>query len=86
MTMIRAAACDEEEGMFYEGLSGEILPDHVLMRLLTVPNVLITAHQAFLTSRALRDVARTTVETSRHWRTASPSWKARRSFEESHVA
>ena len=53
---------EEEEGVFFEDLSGQVLEDDVLARLLTFPNVLITAHQAFLTREALNDIARITVE------------------------
>ena len=53
---------EEEEGIFFEDLSGEILQDDELSRLLTFPNVLITAHQAFLTQEALSEIARTTTE------------------------
>lgn len=52
---------EEEEGIFFEDLSGQVLQDDELARLLTFPNVLITAHQAFLTREALSDIARTTV-------------------------
>jgi D-lactate dehydrogenase len=52
---------EEEEGVFFEDLSGLVLQDDELARLLTFPNVLITAHQAFLTSEALSDIARITV-------------------------
>ena len=52
---------EEEEGVFFEDLSGEILQDDDLARLLTFPNVLITAHQAFLTQEALAEIARVTV-------------------------
>lgn len=52
---------EEEEGVFFEDLSGEVLQDDVLARLLTFPNVLITSHQAFLTHEALSDIARCTV-------------------------
>lgn len=52
---------EEEEGIFFEDLSGQVLQDDELARLLTFPNVLITAHQAFLTREALGDIARTTV-------------------------
>lgn len=52
---------EEEEGVFFEDLSGEILHDDELARLLTFPNVLITAHQAFLTGEALGEIARVTV-------------------------
>jgi D-lactate dehydrogenase len=52
---------EEEEGVFFEDLSGQILHDDELARLLTFPNVLITAHQAFLTQEALAEIARVTV-------------------------
>jgi len=52
---------EEEEGVFFEDLSGQVLHDDELARLLTFPNVLITSHQAFLTREALADIARTTV-------------------------
>src|SRR5215472_3365001 len=45
---------EEEEGIFFEDLSGEVLHDDELARLLTFPNVLVTAHQAFFTREALR--------------------------------
>lgn len=52
---------EEEEGIFFEDLSGDVLHDDDLARLLTFPNVLITAHQAFLTNEALTEIAQTTV-------------------------
>lgn len=52
---------EEEEGVFFEDLSGQILQDDELARLLTFPNVLITAHQAFLTKEALSEIARVTI-------------------------
>ena len=51
----------EEEGIFFEDLSGRVLHDDELARLLTFHNVLITSHQAFLTGEALAEIARTTV-------------------------
>lgn len=56
---------EEEEGIFFEDLSGEILHDDELARLLTFPNVLVTAHQAFFTHEALSEIARVTVENIR---------------------
>jgi D-lactate dehydrogenase len=53
---------EEEEGLFFEDHSGVVLQDDELARLLTFPNVLITAHQAFLTREALTEIARVTVE------------------------
>ncbi len=52
----------EEEGdLFFEDRSDEILDDDNFARLLTYPNVLITAHQAFLTHEALAAIAQTTL-------------------------
>lgn len=53
---------EEEEGIFFEDLSGQLLQDDMLSRLLSFPNVLITSHQAFFTDEALREIARVTVE------------------------
>lgn len=53
---------EEEEGVFFQDLSGEMLRDDILARLLTFPNVLITAHQAFLTQEALTDIGTVTIE------------------------
>ena len=54
---------EEEAGIFFHDLSGEVLQDDVLARLISLPNVLITSHQAFLTHEALADIAKTTLET-----------------------
>lgn len=56
---------EEEEGVFFEDHSDHVLPDDELARLLTFPNVLITAHQAFLTREALAEIARVTTENLR---------------------
>jgi D-lactate dehydrogenase len=53
---------EEEEGIFFQDLSGQVLQDDVLSRLLTFPNVLITSHQGFLTQEGLSEIARMTVE------------------------
>lgn len=52
---------EEEEGVFFEDNSGHIPEDDTLARLLAMPNVLVTSHQAFLTKEALDAIARTTV-------------------------
>jgi len=52
---------EEEEGIFFENLSDQILQDDQLARLLTFPNVLLTSHQAFLTKEALTNIAQTTL-------------------------
>jgi D-lactate dehydrogenase len=51
---------EEEEGIFIEDLSGQVLHHDELSLLLNFPNVLITAHQAFLTREALGEIARVT--------------------------
>lgn len=51
---------EEEEGVFFEDHSNEILDDDELSRLLSFPNVLVTSHQAFLTREALSEIARIT--------------------------
>ncbi len=53
---------EEEEELFFEDLSDQVLQDDVFARLLTFPNVLITGHQAFFTAEALAEIARTTIE------------------------
>jgi len=52
---------EQEADLFYENLSGTIIQDDVFLRLLNFPNVLITAHQAFFTENALKNIAETTL-------------------------
>ena len=53
---------EEESEFFYEDLSESILKDDVLSRLIMMPNVLVTSHQAFLTHEALRRIAEITLQ------------------------
>jgi D-lactate dehydrogenase len=53
---------EEEADLFFEDLSGQVLQDDVFARLLTFPNVLVTAHQAFFTKEALMAIARITLD------------------------
>lgn len=53
---------EEESDIFFEDLSGHIMDDDVLARLISMPNVLVTSHQAFLTDDALESIAKTTAE------------------------
>ena len=59
------AACldvyEEESDIFFEDRSGHILNDDLLSRLISMPNVIVTSHQAFLTEEALNNIAETTV-------------------------
>src|SRR5688500_19605010 len=50
---------EEEEGIFFEDHSEHVLQDDVLARLMTFPNVVITAHQGFFTREALAAIATT---------------------------
>ncbi len=63
------AACldvyEEEADVFFEDRSGHILDDEVLSRLISMPNVIVTSHQAFLTEEALANIAETTVNNIR---------------------
>jgi D-lactate dehydrogenase len=60
------AACldvyEEESDIFFEDYSGHIVEDDTLARLISMPNVLVTSHQAFLTEEALSNIAETTVK------------------------
>lgn len=53
---------EEEEGVFYEDLSGEIMTDDNLARLMTFPNVVITSHMGFFTQEAMQAIAIETLE------------------------
>lgn len=53
---------EEETNFFYEDRSGKVIQDDILARLMGMPNVLITSHQAFLTHEALENIAQTTIE------------------------
>lgn len=63
---------EEEEGIFFQDLSGQVLQDDVLARLLTFPNVLVTSHQAFLTHEALANIAETTLASVRAFEQGEP--------------
>ena len=52
---------EEESDLFFEDNSGHILEDDTLARLISMPNVIVTSHQAFLTKEALSNIAQTTI-------------------------
>ena len=60
------AACldvyEEEGDFFYEDYSGHVVQDDTLVRLIAMPNVIVSSHQAFLTQEALDNIAATTVD------------------------
>ena len=65
------AACldvyEEEQNIFFKDISGHILDDDTLARLISMPNVLVTSHQAFLTKDALENIAETTIRNIRQF-------------------
>ena len=52
---------EEEADVFFNDFSEKVVKDDVLTRLISMPNVIITSHQAFLTKEALDNIADTTV-------------------------
>ncbi len=76
VTKVGAACLDvyEEEGdLFYEDCSEEIVADDTLVRLISMPNVIVTSHQAFLTKEALGNIAATTVDNLLKFERGEPS-------------
>ena len=53
---------EQEEKLFFNDLSENIIKDDVIMRLLSFPNVLVTSHQGFFTEEALSQIAQTTLD------------------------
>jgi D-lactate dehydrogenase len=53
---------EEEEDLFFEDLSNQVIRDDVFARLLTFPNVVVTGHQAFFTREALEKIAAVTLQ------------------------
>ena len=52
---------EEEAGIFYTDQSDEGIADDTLARLISMPNVIITSHQGYLTKEALMAISRTTL-------------------------
>lgn len=52
---------EEESNVFFHDFSGHIVEDDTLARLISMPNVIVTSHQAFLTNEALENIADTTI-------------------------
>lgn len=71
------AACldvyEEEGDFFYEDFSGHIVQDDKLVRLIAMPNVIVTSHQAFLTQEALDSIASTTVDNLHRFFAGNPN-------------
>lgn len=71
------AACldvyEDESNVFYQDISGHILDDDRLARLLSMPNVIVTSHQAFLTEEALNNIAETTLSNAVNFVNGTPN-------------
>ena len=63
------AACldvyEEEANIFFHDFSGHIVDDDTLARLISMPNVIVSSHQAFLTREALGNIAAATLDNVR---------------------
>lgn len=68
---------EEEADIFFEDRSDQPLQDDVLARLLSFPNVVVTAHQAFLTREALAAIADTTLDNIAAWQDGTPRNRVR---------
>lgn len=53
---------EQEDQLFFHDLSEDIIPDELISRLISFPNVLITSHQGFFTKEAMEQIARVTFE------------------------
>lgn len=58
---------EQEEKLFFRDLSHTIIEDDTIQLLMSFPNVLVTAHQAFLTNEALSQIAQTTLTSLKHF-------------------
>jgi D-lactate dehydrogenase len=53
---------EQEDKLFFRDLSESLIADEQILRLMSFPNVLITAHQGFFTNEALTEIAHTTLQ------------------------
>ncbi len=63
---------EEEEGVFYEDRSNEIMQDENLVRLTAFPNVIITSHMGFFTKEATQSITQVTLENAYALETGKP--------------
>ena len=70
------AACldvyEEEGDIFFQDYSGHIVQDDQLARLISMPNVIVTSHQAFLTTEALDNIAKTSIDNLINFNNGTP--------------
>lgn len=63
---------EEEAEYFFEDFSNDIIEDDVLALLVSMPNVIVTSHQAFLTNEALMNIAETTFDSIKEYADCKP--------------
>ena len=63
---------EQEEKLFFHNLQDEIIHDDTIMRLMSFPNVLVTAHQGFFTDEALTQIAQTTIQSINDFEQGKP--------------
>lgn len=63
---------EQEEKIFFRDLSSNIIEDDTIQRLMSFPNVLVTAHQAFFTREAMQQIASVTLNNVRNLAAGQP--------------
>lgn len=63
---------EQEAGVFFRDLSGTIVTDDVLQRLIAFPNVIVTGHQAFFTQEAIGTISQTTLRSATEFARGAP--------------
>jgi D-lactate dehydrogenase len=63
---------EQESTLFFRDLSSSIIADDTIQRLMSFPNVLVTAHQAFFTKEALTQIASITLNNIKAWKAGKP--------------
>jgi D-lactate dehydrogenase len=63
---------EQEAGLFFRDLSSTIIADDVLQRLISLPNVIVTGHQAFFTREAITTICETTLRSVTEFATGQP--------------
>ena len=63
---------EEEDRLFFEDHSADVMQDDTFARLLTLPNVIVTGHQAFFTRDALQAIAEVTLGNATHVESGRP--------------
>jgi D-lactate dehydrogenase len=63
---------EQEAGLFFRDLSSTVITDDVLQRLISLPNVIVTGHQAFFTREAVTTICETTLRSVTEFATGKP--------------